>query len=207
MKSNRILILFALVLFLILNVGCSNENPVSANDSSMLSKYGNGGNGGGGGSTFDLSQEEIDGLIHMRLEEKLARDVYTTFGNLYNYQVFLNIKESEQKHMDAMLRLLVKYNIEDPVLSDEVGVFPPGPFQVLYDDYITQGSVSLLEALQVGVDIEELDITDLQYQIDEVVDNPDILRVYSHLLTGSENHLAAFNRCIASLPESDNSIY
>jgi hypothetical protein len=202
MKSNRKLILFALVLFLILNVGCSNENPVSAEDSLMFSKYGN-----GGGSTFDLSQEEIDGLIHMRLEEKLARDVYTNFGNLYNYQVFLNIKKSEQKHMDAMLRLLLKYNIEDPVLSDEVGIFPPGPFQVLYDDFITQGSVSLLEALQVGVDIEGLDITDLQYQIDEVVDNPDILRVYAHLLTGSENHLAAFNRCIASLPESDNSIY
>lgn len=203
MKSNRIVILFSVILFLTFNIGCSNENPVSTDDSSMLAKYGNGGNGGGGGSTFDLSQEEIDGLIHMRLEEKLARDVYTTFGSLYNYKAFLNIKESEQKHMDAMLRLLVKYNIEDPVLSDEVGVFPPGPFQVLYDDYIVQGSVSLLEALQVGVAIEELDITDLQYQINEVVDNPDILRAYSNLLTGSENHLAAFNKCIANLPAKD----
>lgn len=203
MKSNRIHVLFTLILFLILNVGCSNENPISSEDSTLLSKFGNGGNGGGGGSTFDLSQEEIDGLIHMRLEEKLARDVYTTFGNLYNYKVFMNIKEAEQRHMDAMLRLLVKYNIEDPVTSDEVGVFPPGPFQVLYDDYIVQGSVSLLEALQVGVDIEELDIADIQYQIDEVVDNTDILRVYSHLLIGSENHLEAFNRCIANLPDTD----
>lgn len=204
MKSNRILVLFSLILFLILSVGCSSENPVTTDDSSMLSKYGNGGNGGGSGSTFDLSQEELDGLIHMRLEEKLARDVYTTFGSLYNYKVFLNIKESEQRHMDAMLRLLVKYNIEDPVISDEVGVFPPGPFQDLYDGYVAQGSVSLLEALQVGVNIEELDIADLQYQINEVVDNPDILRVYSNLLTGSENHLEAFNRCIANLPDTDN---
>lgn len=203
MKSNRILVLFSMILFLILTVGCSNENPVSTDDSLMLSKYGNGGNGGGSGSTFDLSQEELDGLIHMRLEEKLARDVYTTFGSLYNYKVFLNIKESEQRHMDAMLRLLVKYNIEDPVISDEVGVFPPGPFQDLYDDYIVQGSISLLEALQVGVNIEELDIANLQYQINEVVDNPDILRVYSNLLTGSENHLEAFNRCIANLPDTD----
>jgi len=203
MKSNRILVLFSMILFLILTVGCSNENPVTTDDSLMLSKYGNGGNGGGSGSTFDLSQEELDGLLHMRLEEKLARDVYTTFGNLYNYKVFLNIKESEQRHMDAMLRLLVKYNIEDPVISDEVGVFPPGVFQDLYDDYIAQGSISLLEALQVGVNIEELDIADLQYQINEVVDNPDILRVYSNLLTGSENHLEAFNRCIANLPDTD----
>ncbi|MCK7517301.1 MAG: DUF2202 domain-containing protein [Ignavibacteriales bacterium] len=34
----------------------------------------------GGGSTYELSQEEIDGLIHMRIEEKLARDVYTVMG-------------------------------------------------------------------------------------------------------------------------------
>ena len=31
--------------------------------------------------TYGITQEEIDGLIHMRIEEKVARDVYIGFRN------------------------------------------------------------------------------------------------------------------------------
>ncbi len=150
---------------------------------------------------YDLSQEERDGLIHMRLEEKLARDVYTTLGNLWNYKVFMNIKLSEQAHMEAVKRLLVKYGIDDPVTNDEVGVFSDPQFQNLYDQFIIQGSVSGYEALLVGKTIEELDIADLNNQLNNVVDNPDIIRVYQHLKTASESHLAAFNNCLSGIPQ------
>lgn len=150
---------------------------------------------------YDLSPEERDGLIHMRLEEKLARDVYTTLGNTYNYKVFMNIKVSEQAHMEAVKRLLVKYGITDPVTSDEIGVFSDPQFQALYDQYITQGSVSAYEAFMVGKIIEELDIADLDNQLNNVVDNPDIIRVYQNLKTASESHLAAFNKCLSGIPQ------
>jgi len=104
--------------------------------------------------------------------------------------------------MDAIKRLLVKYNIEDPITSDEVGVFPDPLFQQLYDKYLTQGNASLQEALLVGVGIEELDISDLENQLTNVVDNPDIIRVYQNLKAASENHLAAFNRCLLIQPAS-----
>jgi hypothetical protein len=146
------------------------------------------------GGTYTVTQEEIDGLIHMRIEEKLARDVYTVLGTIYNAQVFLNIKLSEQAHMDAVKRMLDKYNIPDPLISDEVGVFPDAAFQALYNQLIAQGSVSLNEALLVGVAIEELDIADLDYQLTNVVTNPGIIRLYTNLKTGSVSHLAAFNR-------------
>ncbi len=110
-------------------------------------KYG-GGNGGGSG--FELSQEEEDGLIHMRIEEKLARDVYIVMGDLWNHKVFLNIQLSEQKHMDAVKRLLDKYNVPDPLTTDSVGVFPDPQVQLLYDQFIQQGNQSLQEALLVG---------------------------------------------------------
>ena len=58
-----------------------------------------------GGSTYELSQEERDGLIHMRIEEKLARDVYIVMGELWNHKVFLNIQLSEQKHMEASKKI------------------------------------------------------------------------------------------------------
>lgn len=210
MKSHRIIALISSVLFLFLITGCSSESPTSVNDAT-LAKYsgegpgygGPGGGGpGGGGTIYELSQAEIDGLIHMRLEEKLARDVYTTFGDQYTANVFLKIKLSEQKHMDAVKRLLVKYNIPDPVTSNEIGVFPEGQFQTLYNNYIAQGSVSLTEALNVGVAIEVLDIADLDYHLANVVENPDIVMVYTNLKEGSVKHLAAFNNCLTNPQES-----
>jgi hypothetical protein len=116
-------------------------------------------------------------------------------GELWNHKVFLNIQLSEQKHMDAVLRLLNKYSVSDPILTDSVGVFPDPQFQLLYDQLILQGNQSLQEALLVGKSIEELDITDLDYQL-SFVDNPDIIRVYENLKAGSENHLAAFIKCL-----------
>ena len=55
---------------------------------------------------YDLSSIEKDGLIYMRLEEKLARDVYLTLGETYKQRMFVNIPESEQRHMDAVKALL-----------------------------------------------------------------------------------------------------
>jgi len=49
----------------------------------------------------------------------------------------------------------------------------------------------------VGAIIEDLDIFDLQNLLDET-DNPDIERVYTNLLMGSENHMRAFMRQLDS---------
>jgi hypothetical protein len=183
--------ILGLALFALLLVGC-NANTDVISPENELTKSGNIDFIDGG--TYTVTQEEIDGLIHMRIEEKLARDVYTVMGTTYNAQVFLNIKLSEQAHMTAVKRMLDKYSIPDPLTSDEVGVFPDATFQALYDQYIAQGSVSLNEALLVGVAIEELDIADLDNQLTNVVTNPGIIRLYTNLKAGSVNHLAAFNR-------------
>ena len=183
--------ILGLALFALLLVGC-NANTDVISPENELTKSGNIDFIDGG--TYTVTQEEIDGLIHMRIEEKLARDVYTVMGTTYNAQVFLNIKLSEQAHMTAVKRMLDKYSIPDPLTSDEVGVFPDATFQALYDQYIAQGSVSLNEALLVGVAIEELDIADLDNQLTNVVTNPGIIRLYTNLKAGSVSHLAAFKR-------------
>lgn len=186
--KNFTLRIFSAVLLTFLVLGCNSEtNVVSPESESSLMK-------GPGGGLYPISQEEIDGLIHMRIEEKLARDVYTVLGNTWNAKVFLNIKLSEQAHMDAVKRMLVKYGITDPIVSNEVGVFPDLNFQTLYNQLVAQGNTSLLEAFTVGVTIEELDIADLEYQLANVVDSPDIANLYTNLKAGSVNHLAAFNK-------------
>jgi hypothetical protein len=140
--------------------------------------------------TATLTDAEIATLMHMREEEKVARDVYTKFYELYNMPVFRNIAISEQRHMDAVLNLIIGYGLTDPVAGKGPGEFTPS-FQGLYDELIARGT-NLTEALKVGVAIEELDITDLEEAI-ESTEVAALLRVYNNLLAASKNHLNAFN--------------
>ncbi len=142
----------------------------------------------------DVSPEEADGLIFMREEEKLARDVYNTLFDKWGIRVFNNIAQSEQRHTDAIKSLIDKYELEDPITNDISGSFKNEDLQNLYDTLIAKGDSSLVDALLVGALIEEVDIIDIQKEIDEHVDNEDIAFVYDNLINGSYNHLRAFVR-------------
>jgi hypothetical protein len=139
----------------------------------------------------DLSTEEISTLLFMREEEKLARDVYLEFYDQYGLTPFTHISASEQEHMDMMLLLVDRYELEDPIQEDTPGVFANTDLQQLFDDLIIQGSTSEIEGLKVGAAIEEIDILDLIEAIEEA-NNQDLDAVYQCLLNGSYNHLKAF---------------
>jgi hypothetical protein len=141
-----------------------------------------------------LSQDEIEGLMFMREEEKLAHDVYVALHERWGAQVFANIAEAETEHTEAIRRLLVAHGLEDPAADTAPGEFVNADLQALYDRLITMGEPSLKDALAVGCLIEEIDIRDIESKKALVVDEPDIIRVYDHLLCGSRNHLRAFNR-------------
>ena len=138
-----------------------------------------------------LSEEEIDGLVFMREEEKLARDVYLSLYETWGLPIFKNIADSEQSHTDAVQSLLARYDLRDPVTVDELGIFVNPDLQALYDQLIIQGEQSLSEALRVGGTIEEIDILDLEQRLAQT-DESAIQSVYENLLTGSQNHLRAF---------------
>ena len=146
----------------------------------------------------ELSIAESDGLIFMREEEKLARDVYIYLFAEWGANVLDNIAKSEQTHTDAILTLLDKYDITDPVGNNAEGVFVNTDLQALYDALIINGSSSLINALYVGAEIEEIDILDIQALVDALEDNEDIATVYESLLKGSRNHLRAFVKNLAN---------
>src|SRR5574343_77564 len=75
------------------------------------------------------------------------------------------------------------------------GSFKTPAFQALYDALVATSRTSLIEALKVGVQIEELDIRDITAQ-KAGIDNADILMVYDNLLRGSRNHLRAFMKVL-----------
>jgi hypothetical protein len=143
----------------------------------------------------ELNEEEIAGLILMREEEKLARDVYNALGEKWGIKIFGNIAESEQTHTDAIKVLLDRYNIEDPIKNDTRGIFTSLELDKLYKNLMGQGNLSLLEALTVGAIIEDLDIKDLN-ELSTKTDNADIITTYNNLNKGSRNHLRAYIRQI-----------
>ena len=144
--------------------------------------------------TGTLTKAEIAGLMEMREEEKLAREVYLFLKDKYNYRVFVNIAKSENAHTSAVLRILKGFGLTDPspVAATE---FSNPLFTDLYAQLTKKGSVSLVEALKVGAFIEERDIADLQRHLAETK-NTTVAKVYGNLLRASKFHLKAFTNAL-----------
>lgn len=142
------------------------------------------------------SSETAKSLVYIIEEEKLAHDVYQAMYEKWGSRVFSNIIRSENSHQNEVLLLLQKRNIADP-RSASFGVFKNQELQALYNKLVPQGSKSANEAFKVGVAIEELDISDLKIAINALDPaDADVKSAYQTLLSGSENHLSAFNRQI-----------
>ena len=139
-----------------------------------------------------LSGAEAEGILLMREEEKLARDVYLTLYEKWGLRTFSNIAGAESTHMDAMAVLMERYDLDDPIKTDAIGVFTNPEMQSLYTALVVQGSESFESALTVGATIEDLDIYDLERLIADT-DNDDLKIVYQNLLKGSRNHMRAFD--------------
>lgn len=188
-----VLMLSAMVLMA--GIACRKANPASEtyddgilNTSALRQQLQN-------SALIVLDQKETESLLYMREEEKLARDVYITLGKEWNTRVFDNISSAEQTHMDAVLLLLNKYAIQDPVSNNGIGIFTNQTLQALYNQLVQKGSQSLVEAYRVGATIEDLDIYDLKNALTYIT-SADIKLVYGNLTRASENHLRAFYRNI-----------
>ncbi|GAB4162004.1 MAG: DUF2202 domain-containing protein [Winogradskyella sp.] len=179
--STRITVLTALVLSLTFLCACSNENGDNNNENIL---------------NQDLTASDINALLFMLEEEKLARDTYMFLDNQWSLNQFANIQNSEQTHMDAVESLLIQYGIDYNILP--VGEFENQTLQDFYNQFITEGSVSQINALKVGAKIEDLDIVDLQDHLVATA-NTDLLLVFSSLQCGSKNHLRSFVHGIENL--------
>jgi len=197
MKTTKLFlpVLFTLSLFL-----CSCDAVPTVNDPDLMSLQNMESNFSMNASEVSISTNTITsadsiGLLLMREEEKMARDVYSYFFDKYKLRIFNNIAKSEQVHTNAVLYLLKKFNITDPAYT-EVGKFQDADLQSLYTKFSSEAS-TINMALSTGAYIEEYDIADLQKLIAET-NNADIKRVYSNLLRGSVNHLRAFTGVLAA---------
>lgn len=164
----------------------------------------------GGGSIADnslttssLSDVEVEGLLFMREEEELARDLYLDIYAAKDNRLttFKNISDNaETQHAEAIRLLLVKYGIDDPSTGVH-NTYTDVELQDLYNLLlnIAVGSDDLA-ALQVGALVEETDIQDINTHKSHVsAEHTDIISTYDNLLCGSRNHLRAFVSQIESI--------
>lgn len=182
------------------------NNPVWGNSGNGNGNSGNGNSGnvseGNPAACLDtipmseLSETEMNGLLFMIEEEKMAHDVYSILYDKYGQRTFTNIKNSEYSHTNAVAALLDRYSIANPTTGKAIGEFQNTTIANLYTELLNM-STSLTEALGVGALIEETDIADLDKAVAET-DNADIKAVYANLRKGSENHLRAFVRTLSN---------
>ena len=144
-------------------------------------------------STKIVAKDESADLLEFLIEEeKLAHDIYQELGAIWGSQVFSNILQSETSHQDQVMALLAARQIQDP-RSATVGVFNNPDLQKLYDDLLAKGRLSIKDAFEVGVIVEERDIADITEMLAGTLD-ADVIATLERLRNASENHLRAFNR-------------
>lgn len=156
-------------------------------------------------NNLSFNNDELEMLLHMKEEEKLARDVYKSLYEKWGKQIFLNISKSEETHINAVIYLLQNYGEEHTSIG-EPGIFSNPVFQELYAQLIYKGSESLQTALETGALIEEMDIKDLEEYL-QVATNKNIVMVFKNLQKGSRNHLRAFNKQLINFEISYTPVY
>lgn len=146
-----------------------------------------------------LTEAELETLLFTREEEKLAQDVYRYAFQKYGTAIFQNIASSETSHAQAILTIMNKYNVLDPLNGSTVqGQFSNPILSQLYQDLTARVDISLASAMEVGLFIEDLDIFDLDQAIAETL-KTDLIAVYQNLRCGSTNHMRSFENQASGL--------
>jgi hypothetical protein len=140
-----------------------------------------------------LTDQQMSTLVAMAQQEKLAHDLYVTFGVRYPAPVFAHIAMAESRHLTAVRTLLARYGVNDPTAGTAVGSFSDRSTRATYDRLLARGSTDQTAALRVGQEVERADIADLRRALAGLT-APDVTQLYQGLLAASERHLTAFTR-------------
>jgi len=137
-----------------------------------------------------LTMREKEGALFIWEEEKAARDLYTSLYDKNNLSIFMNLRRSEQSHMDQAKAIIDKYGLAIPG-KGEPGVFQNQTLQRIHDEFLTEGLRSDRDALMVAAAFEEISIMDLEKELAATA-TEDIKVVYQGLLAGSRKHLRSY---------------
>jgi len=129
----------------------------------------------------DLSESEVEALLMALEDEYKAWSVYEqVIADFGAVRPFTSIQRAEENHIAALVALFDGYGLDVPA-NEWPGDVPT------FD--------TLAEACEAGVQAE-VDNAALYDQLFSMVDNPDLVRVFTALQRASQDqHLPAFERC------------
>jgi len=138
------------------------------------------GNGQGGGSD-PLTATEIEALNLALDDEYHALAIYQTVNATFGeVEPFVEIAQSEQRHIDALVNQFIKHGL----------LVPENPWV---------GNVPIFESLQQACQagaVAEIANADLYDQLFRMTDDPSLTRVFTNLSSASLNsHLPQFEAC------------
>jgi len=176
------LIIFSFLIFIVFKLDSQAQNQKNAQRNNTNCKL--------VAPSPNLDLKEIDFLLKMYEEEKLARDVYVSFYNKYNIEFFKNTSQAQQIQMNQIACLLKHYNLKYKATERE-GIFNDLNIQQHYFDFKEQGDISVSDAIKASATIEDLNLFDLGEYM-SFTKNPAILAIFKHLSCGAKNHLRNF---------------
>jgi hypothetical protein len=101
-------------------------------------------------SSITVTESELDGLLKLKEEEKLARDVYSALFGSWGNQVFANIAHAEENHLQAVIFLIQNTGVNDTAKLLP-GKFTNPDLEELYNQLVLKGSESIEAALSTGL--------------------------------------------------------
>jgi len=178
MKTYPMTVIFSLALTSISGLAQGQEKPCVFNPDLMVLNL----------PKQELSPVEQQGLLQQVGQEKLFKDVYLKLHAKWPNPLLKSIPEDEQRHGKGVAALLTKYQLTNPYVKEAEGVFADEKLTQRYQESVTKGSSSLVDALKMAANLEEQDIVELEKAI-VATDNTDVQFVYKQLVKLSRNHL------------------
>lgn len=203
-----------LIAFFLFAAGCSVNGGKGANKNAYITGFSTSVESALNSAKYPLNEKLVNTISYMGNEERLAYDVYNRLYSKWGIKQFVNIaSRSEYQHITAVQQLVQKYKISDDVNFTNIDMIPLGymnipieemksgtydisKIQNLYNDLVSKGLNSEIDALEVGCMVEVTDINDLDAYLETAKESnaADVEEVFAFLRQGSYNHYWAFDR-------------
>src|SRR6476620_4362177 len=142
-----------------------------------------------------LSPAETKALINLHDNQKLSLFVYDSLYAIWGINPFGNIRSAESQHVNFLDDVADNYALEletnEP--GNSAATFTTPQAETIYQESISKGSLSVVDALKMGARLEEMSLQVL-HNAKAVTIKSDLLHTFDILAMGSKNNLQAFNR-------------
>jgi hypothetical protein len=146
-----------------------------------------------GSGSDPQNQVSVDSLTasqvrYLHDQEKLAMDLNWDFQWMWEESIFQSLGAMERRHMDELLTWMSAHGLTPLVTSRSEGAYGDDDHLAAWEELLSRGSASLVEAYRANAYMEEWDITEIRALM-ESTNEQTLVIILERLLAGAEKHL------------------